>query len=149
MDAIDDTAMAMASYVSLPVTDDKGELYIRVYGLMQSLFVQQHAVVHAAEALGLDTNVLETTAEIRHMRNAAVGHPSKKNRGPERGAFGIIQASLCASSFQWYSFDLESWKNGGEPRTVEISRLIHEQEGHIIRAIEDLIKKVENMGSAL
>ena len=142
MDAIDDTAMAVASFSRLPESQDKGQLYLRVYGLLQCMFVQQWAVVHAAEALGLKTDVLDQTAEIRNMRNSTVGHPSKKDRPPEPGAYGIVQSTLSSFSFQWYSFDLESWQNNNEPRSVVICDLIREQETLVSSAIEDLIEKL-------
>jgi hypothetical protein len=139
MDALTDTAMAVAAFSELPPTEHKGELYLRTYGLLQCLFVQQDAVLTAAAVLGAKCDLLDRLGTIRDMRNATIGHPAKKTRGVERGSFGIVQATLEAGGFEWYPFDLKRWEAGERPRPVVFAELIAEQERVICETLEQLV----------
>src|SRR5205823_10451654 len=104
------TDHAISAYLSYPNEDDLGKLYLHAYGLLQALFVQQDALAHAAEAIGLEYQLPDELKPIRKIRNDAVGHPTKRgNKHPE--SFGIIQISLCHESFTVYSF---KWDNPDE-----------------------------------
>ena len=70
MDVIGDTEMAVTAYLGSRAHDeDRGQLYLRAYGLLQVLFVQQDAVKHAAEAIELDYSPPASLGLIREIRN--------------------------------------------------------------------------------
>jgi hypothetical protein len=102
-DVIADTEMAIETYEALPDPgNDKGYLYLVIYGLLQALYVQQDAV----ESLVRGFNPSKTprykienepeAEEIRNIRNAAIGHPTvheAKRHGVQR-SFHIAQFSM-------------------------------------------------------
>lgn len=146
MDALTDTAMAVAAFSELAPTSHKGELYLRTYGLLQCLFVQQDAVRAAAAVLGCKCDLLDRLSTVRDMRNATIGHPAKKTCGVERGSFGIVQATLGKRGFEWYPFDLARWEAGERPRTVVFAELVAEQEQAICETLDRLVVE---LGSGL
>jgi|GEM_PF-6017485 len=139
MDSLTDTAMGILAFSMLPPTENKGELYLRTYGLLQCMTAQQSAILCAAKALGLGHLLVDRLEAIREMRDATIGHAPSKTRGTLRGSFGIVQSSLTAYGFKWYPFDFERYKAGGWPRTEVFPDLLKEQEEAVYDAIEELI----------
>jgi hypothetical protein len=86
------------AYSATVSTDDAGPTYILVYGVLQALIVQQDAVRHLAEGLGLPFSPDPLLQEIREVRNSSVGHPTKR-RGDPRSHF-ISRISLSKKGFQ-------------------------------------------------
>jgi hypothetical protein len=120
MDVIGDTDEAISFYLSCPPTEDMGGLYLQTYGILQVLFVQQDALINAAEAVGLDYDPPDELMHIRIIRNKATVHPTKRgNKNPQ--SFGIIQCTLSHESFQLCSFD---WDDPDELEPIIVSELI-------------------------
>lgn len=134
MDVIGDTDLAVDAFLNSQVGErDYGMLYLHVYGLLQVLFVQQDAVEHAAEAIGMPYTADESLGTIRKIRHDVVGHPTK--RGGTQ-SFGIIRVSLSLQSFRMFSFDLSRADNF---RTVHLLEVIREQLAAVADAIEKMI----------
>ena len=51
LDVIEDTELAIEAYLQSKYPTDIGERYLRLYGLLQVLFVQQDAMRHVIEAI--------------------------------------------------------------------------------------------------
>jgi hypothetical protein len=98
LDVIGDTELAIDAYDAAPETDDAGATYILVYGVLQALILQQDAVLHLAEALNLKYDADPLLSEIREVRNASVGHPTKRH-GQPRSHF-ISRISMTKAGFQ-------------------------------------------------
>ena len=98
LDVIGDTELAFEAYDKAPPTDDAGAIYILVYGVLQALVLQQDAVRHLAEALGLVYEPDPLLLEVREVRNASVGHPTKRF-GQARSHF-ISRISMTKTGFQ-------------------------------------------------
>ncbi len=98
LDVIGDTELAFDAYVAAPDTDDAGATYLLVYGVLQALVLQQDAVLHLAEALGLNYELDPTLKEVREVRNASIGHPTKRS-GRARSHF-ISRISMTRAGFQ-------------------------------------------------
>ena len=83
LDLIGDTELAIEAYPSLCSDKSDGESYLIVYGILQTLLLQQDAAMHIAEALGLKKIIRpKQLDEIRIIRNSAAGHPtSQKENG--------------------------------------------------------------------
>src|SRR5690242_8032435 len=98
LDIIGDTELAFDAYEIAPETDDPGAVYILVYGVLQALVLQQDAVMHLAEALGLKYKVAPPLQEVREIRNASIGHPTKR-LGQPRSHF-VSRISMRKGGFQ-------------------------------------------------
>jgi len=79
LDVIEDTELAFQAYDSQP--SGFAADYLLVYGLLQAMFMQQDAVRFLCEALGISTTPIVELDTIREIRNAAVGHPTKRHDG--------------------------------------------------------------------
>lgn len=101
MDAIEYSDHAVEAYLSGAFPEDRGEQYLRVFGLLQSLIVQQDAVRHLYEALSYK-NPLDAFAklkEIREIRNDCSGHPTMRNNGSSHFAFEMQKNRLSVISY--------------------------------------------------
>lgn len=78
LDTIDDTNCAIISYVTTSYPSDTGLKYLFTYGLLQALFIQQDALSHLTSAFGIEYKKSDRIREIRELRNAAIGHPTKQ-----------------------------------------------------------------------
>jgi len=83
LDVIGDTVCSIESYYSQPFPDEIGMQYIVIYGILQALFIQQDALRHLSEAFEIEYQANPILKAIREKRNAAIGHPTKQNRGGE------------------------------------------------------------------
>ena len=135
MDVIGDTDNAISAYLSSPQIKDVGHLYLLAYGLLQALFVQQDAVMHAAEAIGLSYKFPADVLAVREVRNNAIGHPTKRgSKNPE--SFGIIQVSLSHDGFTLYSF---RWDRPNVFQPIRFKELISAQSEAVAQALEQMI----------
>jgi len=84
LDVIQDTDAAMTAYQKNAFPKDEGEQYIRVYGILQALVVQQDATKHLIESLQVGMareKKDEALRVIRDIRNRSTGHPTEKTHG--------------------------------------------------------------------
>jgi hypothetical protein len=88
LDVIGDTECALAAYLVTENSPGKkedyiiesGNLYLTLYAVLQVLFVQDDAVKHLHESLGLARTPNATVTQIREVRNDVIGHPTKRDR---------------------------------------------------------------------
>lgn len=104
LDVIGDTVFSIESYQSQPFPDETGMKYIVTYGILQALFIQQDALRHLSEAFEIEYQVNPILKEIRENRNAAIGHPTKQNRGGECYYNHVSRISLSKSGFDLLRF---------------------------------------------
>lgn len=104
LDVIGDTVCSIESYQSQPFPDETGMKYIVTYGILQALFIQQDALRHLSEAFEIEYQVNPVLKEIRENRNAAIGHPTKQNRGGECYYNHVSRISLSKSGFDLLRF---------------------------------------------
>lgn len=109
LDIIGDTVLAIEAYVSKKGKELVGQRYLEIYGLLQALQLQQDAVIHLAEALGLPISIKDfpNLSKIRDIRNRSVGHPTKKDRPKPTSYHFISRITLGKEGFK-----LESFING-------------------------------------
>lgn len=102
LDMIGDTQLAIDSFPISSAVKDYGALYLSIYGLLQACFLQQDAIKHLCEALGLEDSYKDhpRLVEIRELRNDAVGHPTKRNPKPPHRYCSISRISMSSVGFQ-------------------------------------------------
>lgn len=138
LDTIEDTDLAMESFIKIKVKKDYGILYVLTYGILQALILQQDAVKHMCEALGIkyDDTKYPYLRKIREIRNDSVGHPTKRNIG----TFHFIARNTMSD----HGFQLESIDNNGIPKyeKIDIYELISKQKGIINMILKNAIKEL-------
>jgi hypothetical protein len=75
MDIINDAGSAMGAYLEHEFPSDTGERYLRIYGVMQALFLQQDAIVDLIKAIHPAKKIFpnDVLKDIREVRNASTG----------------------------------------------------------------------------
>jgi hypothetical protein len=103
MDTLEDTCCALGCYESNGLGMDIGEKYLRLYGFMQAVFLQQDSINKMYQLLVKSNLINEKNSpwsRIRALRNLTVGHPVEKNDKGEIKRCFISQATISNSGFQ-------------------------------------------------
>lgn len=104
LDVIGDTDEALYEYLEKEqATPNQGERYLLTYGVLQALILQQDAVQHLAESLGVPYKRDTKLGEIREIRNKATGHPTRRGRQCERTFHHISRASMNRKGFDLFT----------------------------------------------
>jgi hypothetical protein len=104
MDILDDTALALHSYVSHGHSD-QGLAYLEAFGVLQALTIQQDAVRKLHEILtGASINLEAAYPELKEVRDIRVrvaGHPVE-GKG---GSHFMIRYTVSKGGFELWSYD--------------------------------------------
>jgi hypothetical protein len=142
LDVIGDTTCAISSYINDSFPNDDGLKYIYIYGILQSLFLQQDSLKHLSCALLLinekDYKVNDELEKIRNIRNEAIGHPTNKGGGK---SFHYISRITIEKN----GFDLLSSFSDKDDiyKEVRIIDVINIQLKIIVEDFKILLKKLE------
>lgn len=141
LDLIGDTQIAIDTYPQLCSVRQQGVSYLIVYGILQTLLLQQDAAKHIGDALNIKIKLPKALEEIRVIRNSAAGHPSyQKENGLSKSSF-IARMSISPTSFELmtvYSGDKEY-----EMRHIAIPSLIEEQQIYLGEILSKVITELE------
>jgi hypothetical protein len=142
LDAVEDTELAMASYSAREFTASDGALYLAVYGLLQAFFLQQDAVLNMCESLGIPETLdnYPKLKEIREIRHATVGHPTKKERPQPTSYHSISRPTLSADGFE-----LLSYRGDGtfDAKYISIPDLIAERRSYVSQILASVIDELQ------
>jgi hypothetical protein len=133
LDVIDDTGLAITSYLSSEWPNDTGLQYIYIYGLLQAMFLQQDAVTHMSESLGIDCPKNDELEKIRNIRSDSIGHPTNRSYGKSYHFIG--RGSMRKASFAYMSTFPDS---GLEFNTIDVFDISEKQ----LKAVTSLLEKV-------
>ena len=139
MDVIDDVDSAMTAYLDHEFPNEIGEKYLRLYGALQGLFIQQDALrdlikaIHPAKNIGLN----DVLKDIREARNASVGHPTQMERKGVLSAHGIVQNSMRKDGFELLSYPQ---KDGKTFQYVPVRELIEKQRVEVARILSEVVE---------
>ena len=99
LDVIGDTLLSIEGYLEENFPSIEGLKYIYIYGLLQSLFIQQDAMRNLSEAFSIEYEISVKLKSIREIRNSAIGHPTKNNINKKFYYNHISRPSLSKESF--------------------------------------------------
>jgi hypothetical protein len=139
MDIIDDVDSAMTAYLDNEFPDDLGEKYLRIYGALQGLFIQQDALLDLIRAIhpAKDIRLNDVLKDIREARNASVGHPTQLKRKGVLFAHGIVQNSMRKDGFELLSYPEI---DGKMFQHVPVRELIEKQRAEAVRILSEVIE---------
>ena len=120
MDTLEDTIEALKYYELQGFGEDDPSKYIHLHGVLQSIFIQQNAIIGLNKVFDGD-DLLKSKYpkwfEIRKLRHKVTGHPTEKDSGEE-----LKRIYLSRTSIEDDSFDLTIWhKNSGHDENVHIN----------------------------
>lgn len=147
MDIIDDVDSAMESYLKEEFPKILGERYLRIYGVMQGLFIQQDALADVVRTIHPTNDIClsDILKDIRDLRNASVGHPTQLRREGKLSTHGIVQNSMTKEGFQLFSYPR---REDGIFQYVPVLDLIWRQRAEAIRILEDLVEQLRKQEEA-
>ena len=142
LDVIGDSILAVESYATEDYPNDIGLKYIYTYGLLQALFLMQDALRHLSEAFYIQFELSSTLKEIRNLRNASIGHPTKQDQKGKRYYNYISRISMSKGGF-----DLMRSTGNREHGFVhvDISQACTDQLEGIIEAYRKITVKLEEI----
>jgi hypothetical protein len=140
LDLIGDTELAIAAYYQTHEPKNEGGKYLFVYGILQTLFLEQDAVRNLCEALGISYTADPLLEQIREIRNDSIGHPTKRGGGKGKAFSFISRASLSKRGFDL----MTTYPDGRSPlfRHVKIPSLIKSQQLILAQALTAVLKEL-------
>lgn len=142
LDLIGDTELAIDAYPRLCQSGkDHGSSYLLVYGILQTLLLQQDAAKHISSALNIKINLPKELMDIRIIRNGAAGHPGfQKENGQSKSCF-ISRMSLSPSSFELITtFSEDGYYNVDH---INIPNLLKTQNLYLGQVLSEVISQLE------
>jgi len=146
MDVIDDVDSALTAYEQNDFPNNTGEKYLRIYGALQGLFIQQDAlldlikVIHPTKEIAFN----DVLKDIREVRNASVGHPTRMERKGVLSAHGIVQNSMRKEGFELLSYP-------EKPKMlwyVPLRELIQKQRAEAIHILSEVVEELRDQERA-
>lgn len=142
LDLIGDTQIAIDAYPKLFNLKEKGISYLIVYGILQTLLLQQDAVKHIGDALDVKVKLPKPLETIRVIRNSAAGHPGhQKENGLSKSSF-IIRMSISPTGFEL----MNVYSGGKEYQIIDqvsIPSLIEIQQKYLAEILSKVITELE------
>ena len=136
MDILGDTCLSLEYYEASGIGDEYGEKYLKLYGLLQAIFLQQDSIRKIYRIfLGskLQPNPDSAWKRIRDLRNLTVGHPIEKKHKTETKRCFISRVTIHSGGFQ-----LIIWNKNKEEKEFEELNLKSLYEKYKTEAIEHL-----------
>jgi hypothetical protein len=141
MDVIDDVGSALDAYVDNEYPTDIGERYLRNYGAMQGLFLQQDALSDLVKAIHPTKKIQinDVLKDVREARNASVGHPTRLRRQGSLSVHGIVQNSMTKDGFNLLSYPS---RNDSLFQYVPVRELIEKQRAETERILTEVVTEL-------
>jgi hypothetical protein len=147
LDIIDDVESALVAYTENEFPTEVGEKYLRIYGIMLALFLQQDALDDLIKAIhpSKKISVKDILKDIREARKASIGHPTRMGRKGMLWTHGIVQHSLRKEGFELISYP----KWDGETFThVPVQELIEKQRAEAARILAEVVEELREQDKA-
>lgn len=149
LDTIGDTLYAIDDYIEADYPQQKtGLKYIFTYGVLQALFIQQDAISHLSEAFKIEYKHSSKLKKIRMLRNAAIGHPTKQDRGTPDGQTYYNYISRMTLSQKGFTLMRSYAQEKTEFVDIELFPIINDQLDEITSAykiIANTLKEADKM----
>lgn len=141
MDILDDTCLAIEDYESHGIGNSDNEKYLRLYGLLQGVFLQQDSIRYLYKDF-VGTSLAPTPdsawAEIRDLRNLTVGHPIEKKNGQGITRCFISRVTIRSNGFQLIVWNKE--RNVNEIKSVDLRSLHERYKSEAVTFLESICK---------
>jgi hypothetical protein len=141
MDIIEDVDSALDAYLDNEFPAALGERYLRIYGAMQALFLQQDALFDLVKVFHPTKEIQpnDVLKDIREARNASVGHPTRLKRKGTLSTHGIVQNSMNKDGFDLLSYPS---KDDNIFQHVPVRELIEKQHAETLRILTEVINEL-------
>jgi hypothetical protein len=109
IDTAEDAAEALLNYEQQGLGSTDGEKYLRLYGFLQGVFLQQDAIKQISQDLmpdGAKASPSSAWSQLRELRNMTVGHPTAYGRNQSNMQRVLIsRITISDDGFQYQVWD--------------------------------------------
>jgi hypothetical protein len=148
LDYLEDTTLALSKYIKnyhissagIETADSDPIVYIIIYGVLQSLAIQQDSTNHILEVLKEDlSNYFSYELNsIKDIRNYSIGHPTKKNLKNKQHSFSyLIRYSASNYAFELYK-NIEN-DNKFTKERIDLLKLVGIQYKELLKTFNKII----------
>ncbi len=142
LDAIEDAQHSINFYDDLKDFNAHEGGYLYIYGLLQSIYVQQDAIKSLKFSLfNIEINFKIDYPDlyyIREIRNKTIGHPTSRHK--DKSFHFIIQNSIGKHSIELWNYYSN---NTDDHEFINISECINIQSDNISKILEEIISNLE------
>ncbi|WP_438464089.1 hypothetical protein [Marinomonas sp. PE14-40] len=132
---LEDTQLAKHEFSQIDLSkESNGKLYLFFYGVLNSCYMQQQAILVICEKLGISENINEIRAvNVVAYRNDFSAHSPNRGRGKSEHSFIFNRLAMRQGKVMGYSDNHES---GTVFREAEISILISDWNLLLVKQLE-------------
>lgn len=153
LDTIEDTCLAVESFLKYPNDLFVKNSYLSTYGLLQALFIQQDAVNYLKISLFGNSKKIDWNnskyaelAKIMQIRNETIAHPVKtqhKGRNSKYTDDKITSCTIDRSSLTKDGFRYMLWMHSKtETKIIKFSEIIELQDKYLSAELESVLNKM-------
>jgi hypothetical protein len=141
MDTLGDSCLALEHYEASGIGQEAGEKYLKLYGLLQAVILQQDSIRQIYKILlgsNLRPNPNSAWRKIRKFRNLTAGHPIEMRDENRIKRCFVSRATICHRGFQ-----LIIWNKGdarNEFRDCDLNGLYQEYKLEAVRYLETILE---------
>ncbi len=143
LDTIEDTELAIEAFRNDPFPEEVGQRYLWLYGVLQSLVVQQDALKDLGAYFNQKINPTDHggAKSIRALRNSVAGHPTKQAKQVENGPVhnAIERVSISQNGFK----RLRASTVGREFDEVSLPKYFEIQEEYVKEGLAKVLRVLE------
>lgn len=137
MDTLEDSSLAMEHYETSGIGEENGEKYLKLYGLLQAIFLQQDSIRYLYKIfVGSDLLPGSTWRRIRELRNLTVGHPIEKKDKTSTKRCSIARISISSNGFMLMLWNKD--ENKIEFEDVDLKSLYNLYKSEVARHLESI-----------
>lgn len=141
LDVLEDTELALDSYLSFQPQGEPGACYLLVYGALQALQTQQAAAEAVCTCLDVKPATPPKLPSIRQLRSDAVGHPMARTEEKVTKSSFIVRMSLTHHGFSLLT--LSSSGGSHEQRHVDVPKLILQQRAALQSTLKEVVAAMD------
>lgn len=144
LDTLDDSCLSLLYFESHGLGRQDGEKYLKLYGLFQSIFLQQDAISEIYQIFvkkKLNPATDSNWMKIRNLRNLTAGHPIKKTSGGK----GLQRCFISRVTISEKGFQLIIWNKNKDKDELEKVDLSSLYDAYKLEAIEYLEEVYQTM----
>jgi len=139
LDTLGDSCLALAHYEASGIGDGYGERYLKLYGLLQAVFLQQDSIRQLYRTfVGTDLQSDSDSAwmRIRELRNLTVGHPiGKRDKAGTKRCF-ISRVTIRSDAFTLIVWNKD--EDEAEFEDVDLKSLHDSYKSEALRYLENV-----------
>lgn len=136
----EDTQLAKRNFLHSSCTEEFGEAYLRVYGLLNACYLQQQAVFVCAEVLGIKLPKQQIeSCEIFDYRNCFAAHTPNRGHREAQHSYILDRSGLSEGKLRGYS---SNSKVGHVSKDADIVELILAWDSMLADQLEKLESRI-------